>query len=156
MLVSIKTPHLPSTISLCIFKICNTRNKRKDRKQRYTKLGARIEPALVMDRPNSRIIRHKSQPRPVLSGQLMVTTKGSPGFCPPWICTTSSFGITISRLNSRPAGAHAGTDIEQAHKIAGRSCGGGGDWEAAPAGELKSGASCLGHIRLWRVASTTY
>ena len=47
-------------------------------------------PPLTMLRPKKRMIRHKSQPRPVLSGQFTVITVGSPSFSDCLITTTSS------------------------------------------------------------------
>ena len=47
-------------------------------------------PPLTMLRPKKRMIRHKSQPRPVLSGQFTVITVGSPSFSDCLIITTSS------------------------------------------------------------------
>lgn len=49
-----------------------------------------------MLKPKSRITRQRSQPRPVLSGQLMVITLGSPGLSGCRMTTTSSFGRPIS------------------------------------------------------------
>jgi len=48
-----------------------------------------------MLRPKKRIMRHKSQPRPVLSGQLTVMTVVSPSFSASRIITTSSCRIPI-------------------------------------------------------------
>ena len=45
--------------------------------------------------PKSKIILHKSQPSPVLSGQFTVITAGSPGFSAWLITTTSSCNIPI-------------------------------------------------------------
>ena len=53
-------------------------------------------PALLMRRPNSRVILQRSQPRPALSGQLTVTTVGSLLSFPCWITTTSSEGIPMA------------------------------------------------------------
>lgn len=47
-------------------------------------------PPLSMLRPKKSMMRHKSQPRPVLSGQLTVRTVGSPSFCGWLMITTSS------------------------------------------------------------------
>jgi len=47
-------------------------------------------PPLSMLRPKKSMIRHKSHPRPVLSGQLTVRTVGSPSFCGWLMITTSS------------------------------------------------------------------
>lgn len=57
-------------------------------------------PALVMRRPNSRVILERSQPRPALSGQLTVTTVGSFWSLPCWITTTSSHGIPMTETDS--------------------------------------------------------
>lgn len=46
-------------------------------------------PPLQMLNPNRNIILHKSQPRPVLSGQFTVITVGSPGFSA-WLMRTKS------------------------------------------------------------------
>lgn len=50
----------------------------------------------MIESPNSRRVRQRSQPRPGLSGQLTVTMVGSDGSLGNWIKTTSSFGIPIS------------------------------------------------------------
>lgn len=47
-------------------------------------------PALVMQSSNSSMIRQRSHPRPVLSGQLTVMTEGSSAFFPCCNTTTSS------------------------------------------------------------------
>nr|AFK37586.1 unknown [Lotus japonicus] len=51
-----------------------------------------------MLRPKKSMIRHKSQPRPVLSGQFTVMTVGSPSFSGGLIRTTSSCRIPIILL----------------------------------------------------------
>lgn len=48
--------------------------------------------------PKKRITRQMSQPSPVLSGQLMVMTLGSPGLSGCRITTTSSEGMPICAL----------------------------------------------------------
>lgn len=52
-------------------------------------------PPRTMLRPKKRMMRHKSQPRPVLSGQLTVMTVASPSFSGSLIITTSSCSIPM-------------------------------------------------------------
>lgn len=51
-----------------------------------------------MLRPKKSMMRHKSQPRPVLSGQLTVRRVGSPSFSGGLMITTSSYSIPINNL----------------------------------------------------------
>lgn len=60
-------------------------------------------PPLTTLKPKSRITRQRSQPRPVLSGQLMVITLGSPGRSGCRMSTTSSLGRPISFSLTLPA-----------------------------------------------------
>lgn len=57
-------------------------------------------PPLTMLTPKKRMMRHKSQPKPVLSGQFMVITLGSPSFFGSVMITTSSCRIPMSSSSS--------------------------------------------------------
>ncbi|KAL6955676.1 hypothetical protein U1Q18_042870 [Sarracenia purpurea var. burkii] len=57
-------------------------------------MAAMTDPNLGTKSPKSRMVRQISQLRPVLSGQLMVITCGSPAFCPFCISTASSSLVT--------------------------------------------------------------
>lgn len=57
-------------------------------------------PPLTMLKPKKSMIRQRSQPKPVLSGQFTVITVGSPSFSASLIITTSSYSIPISSSSS--------------------------------------------------------
>lgn len=62
-------------------------------------------PPLTMFSPKKSMIRHKSQPKPVLSGQFTVITVGSPSFSDSLIITTSSYNMPI--VEERVLGTYA-------------------------------------------------
>lgn len=57
-------------------------------------------PPLKMVKPKKRMIRQRSHPSPVLSGQFTVITVGSPSLSDSLIITTSSYGIPMIPLQS--------------------------------------------------------